>query len=168
MAHHFKTRRSLVMGIVASASSLGGVIHPIMLNKLIHGRIGFHWGVRISAFFNLALLVIANCIMSSRLPPQSKTLSHQIIYWKAFFSDKTYVTATAGTFLLITGCFFPTFYLQLDAVEHGVGTNLAFYSVGVISTSTNLSHTDQYVYQLVGHTQCFLGFWTCCPYDICG
>ena len=129
VAHHFKRRRSLAMGIVASASSVGGVIHPIMLNSLIHGRLGFHWGVRISAFLNLTLLALANCLMSTRLQPQSKKLSHQVAYWRLFFRDRVYVTATAGTFLLITGVFFPTFYLQLDSVEHGVNQTLAFYTV---------------------------------------
>lgn len=117
------------MGIVASASSVGGVIHPIMLNRLIHGPVGFHWGVRISAFCNLALLGVANCLMTTRLQPQTKKLSHQVAYWKHFFGDRVYVAATAGTFLLITGVFFPTFYLQLDSVEHGVDQTLAFYTV---------------------------------------
>lgn len=117
------------MGIVASASPAGGVIHPIMLNKLIHGPVGFHWAVRVSAFFNLVLLGIANCLMTTRLQPQSKTLSHQVAYWRHFFSDRIYVAATAGTFLLITGCFIPTFFLQLDSVEHGVNQALAFYTV---------------------------------------
>ncbi|KAH8116699.1 MFS general substrate transporter [Phellopilus nigrolimitatus] len=128
VAHHFKRWRSLVMGVVASASSLGGVVHPIMLNKLIHGRLGFAWGVRCSAFLNLALLAVANALMTTRLPPQSKKLSHQIAYWRVFFKDRTYVVATAGTFLLITAVFFPIFYLQLDAVDHSVDQTLAFYT----------------------------------------
>lgn len=131
VAHHFKRRRSLAMGIVASGSSLGGVIHPIMLNQLFNGPVGFHWGVRISAFLNLGLLVIANLMMTSRLPPQHKSLFKQIVYWKRFFYDKIYLTATAGTFLLIAGCFFPTLFLQLDSIEHGVDKRLAFYTVSI-------------------------------------
>lgn len=129
VAHHFKRKRSLAMGIVASASSVGGVVHPIMLNQLIHGRIGFHWGVRASALLNFILLIIANCIMTSRLPPQNKSFSNQVAAWRIFFQDTVYVVATAGTFLLITGVFFPTFYLQFNAIEHGVSPVLAFYTV---------------------------------------
>ncbi|THU98444.1 MFS general substrate transporter [Dendrothele bispora CBS 962.96] len=135
VAHHFKQKRSLVMGIVASASSLGGVVHPIMLNILIHGPVGFHC-VRISSFMNLVLLVAANCMMRTCLPTRTKELSSQFTHWAGFFSDKTYITATAGTFLLILGVFFPIFYLQLDAVERGVGTNLAFYSIAILNGSS--------------------------------
>ena len=120
------------MGVVASASSVGGIVHPIMLNQLIHGRVGFAWGVRVSAFFNLALLAIANMMMRTRLPPQKATsFAQRAAYWRAFFKDKTYIAACIGTFLLVAGAFFPTFYIQLEAIRRGVNTSLAFYTVSV-------------------------------------
>lgn len=137
IGHHFKRRRSLAMGIVASGSSLGGVIHPIMLNKLFNGSLGFHWGVRISAFFNLGLLVLANLMMTTRLAPQRKTLSGQIAHWRGFFRDGIYILATVATFFIITGAFFPTLFLQLDSIEHGVDKRLAFYTV---------SHLDSHLH----------------------
>lgn len=46
------------------------------------------------------------------------------------FLQRSYLRRrNCGTFLLITGCFFPTFFLQLDSVEHGVNQALAFYTV---------------------------------------
>ncbi|KAF5316240.1 hypothetical protein D9619_006787 [Psilocybe cf. subviscida] len=136
VTHHFKKRRSLAMGIVASGSSLGGVVHPIMLNQLFHSRVGFHWGVRISAFFNLGLFIIANLMMSTRLPPQQKKLSDLMSYWGAFLRDKSYIAATAGTFLLILGVFFPTLFLQLDSIKHGINVNLAFYTIAILNGSS--------------------------------
>lgn len=127
--HHFKKRRSLAMGIVASGSSLGGVVHPIMLNQFFNSRVGFHWGVRISAFFNLILFVIANMMMTTQLPPQQKKLSDLISHWGSFFKDKSFIVATAGVFLLIMGVFFPTLFLQLDSIKHGINPKLAFYIV---------------------------------------
>lgn len=126
------------MGIVASGSSLGGVVHPIMLNQLFHSRVGFHWGVRISAFFNLGLFILANSMMSTRLPPQQKKLTDLMSYWGAFLRDKSYVAATAGTFLLILGVFFPTLFLQLDSIKHGINVNLAFYTVGICTESLHM------------------------------
>lgn len=41
-----------------------------MLNKLFHGPVGFQNGVRISAGLNAGLLIIANCMMRTRLPPK--------------------------------------------------------------------------------------------------
>ena len=49
-AHHWKKRRALAMGIVLTGSSFGGIIHPVVHSQLFHGRTGFTWGVRASAF----------------------------------------------------------------------------------------------------------------------
>ena len=46
------------------------MLHPIMLNKLIDGRVGFHNGIQISAGLNLFLLA-AFAMMRTRLPPKT-------------------------------------------------------------------------------------------------
>lgn len=136
VAHYFKRRRAVIMGIVASASSLGGIVHPIMLNQLIHGPVGFAWGVRISAFLNLVLLIAANLLMRTRLAPKAaQTFSQQFAYWCGFFRDVTYNVACAGTFLFVLGTFFPMFFIQLEAVERGISMTLAFYLVRAIEIS---------------------------------
>jgi MFS family permease len=66
----FKERRAFALGIVFSGSSLGGVIFPIMVNKLIP-EVGFGWTMRICAFI-LFLVVIANLTLKSRLHHQPK------------------------------------------------------------------------------------------------
>jgi len=45
-------------------------VQPIMLNKFFNGNIGFHNGVRISAGINIALLILATLLASTRLPPK--------------------------------------------------------------------------------------------------
>jgi hypothetical protein len=45
---------------------VGGMVYPILFNKFLHGSVGFAWGVRISAFISLALLLLANLIMVPR------------------------------------------------------------------------------------------------------
>jgi len=63
-----------------AARVIGAVLHPIMLNKLINGPVGFHKAVKISAALNVFLLVIAGCLMRTRLPP--KEIQHfPIIQW---------------------------------------------------------------------------------------
>lgn len=68
LAQYFRTphRRALVMSIVASGSSLGGTLHPIMLNILFNGRVGFHNGVRASAGLIGGCLALAICAMHPR------------------------------------------------------------------------------------------------------
>lgn len=67
----FFKRRALGFGIAASGSSLGGVIFPIMVHKLIP-KVGFPWTMRICAFMILGLLIIANLLIRSRIPPFPK------------------------------------------------------------------------------------------------
>ncbi|KAF9023807.1 MFS general substrate transporter [Hymenopellis radicata] len=135
LSHHFKKRRSLMMGLAQAGSSVGGLVHPIMLNNLFHGRLGFAWGVRVSALFNLVLLIIANLLMTTRLParPKDTTFKKQLVYWKSFFTDKVYVLATLSVFILYSGVYFPAFFLQLDAVESGLSESLAFYSLTLLN-----------------------------------
>ena len=83
------------MGIVLTGSSFGGIIHPIMHNQLFHGKTGFAWGVRASAFLILGLLVIANCIMTTRLPPKREGPKPN---FGAIFRDVPYMIASFAVF----------------------------------------------------------------------
>jgi len=94
VAHHFQKRRTLAMAIAASGSSLGGVLHPIMLNNLIHGSAGFAKGVRASAGMCLALLVVANLMMRKRLPAIEPIKLSSVI--KKFATDIGYICASVG------------------------------------------------------------------------
>ncbi|OAX33247.1 hypothetical protein K503DRAFT_786633, partial [Rhizopogon vinicolor AM-OR11-026] len=49
VSHHFQQCRSVVMGLVVAGASLGAVSHPILLNNIINGKLGFANGVRASA-----------------------------------------------------------------------------------------------------------------------
>lgn len=63
------SRRSLAIGIILCGSATGGMIFPIMLNRLF-GIIGFGWAVRAFGFMALALLVLAERLLKKRLPPK--------------------------------------------------------------------------------------------------
>ena len=64
----------------SAAPMIGAVVHPIMLNKLINGPVGFHYAVRISAAFNVFLLVVAASFMRTRLPPK-EVQQFPVIQW---------------------------------------------------------------------------------------
>lgn len=83
------------MSVVASGSSFGAVIHPIMLNNTLHTTLGFGNSVRASAALITGLLILACFLMRPRLPPSKKDPE----YWKSlrrFSRDKPYVLATIG------------------------------------------------------------------------
>ncbi|TFK75525.1 MFS general substrate transporter [Pluteus cervinus] len=138
VSHHFQQRRPLAMGIVASGSALGAVLHPIMLNKLFHNSIGFHNGIRISAGMNTVLLIIANFCMKTRLPPKkndSNTKESPIAFLQ-FLKEPAYLLQAIAGCLFVCGLFFPVFYIQLDAAVHGVDPNIAFYAIPILNAAS--------------------------------
>jgi MFS family permease len=95
LSHYFQKRRALAMSIVASGSSFGAVIHPIMLNQTLHSSLGFGTAVRASAGLVSGLLLLACLIMQPRLPPTG--ISPE--FWpsmRRFSHDTPYVLATLG------------------------------------------------------------------------
>jgi len=69
----FLKKRALVLGILASGSSLGGVVLPIMVEHLIQ-EVGFGWAMRSAAFVILFMMIIANLTVTSRFPHHPKPL----------------------------------------------------------------------------------------------
>lgn len=63
------TKRSFAMGIVLTGSATGGIVIPIMVNRLID-QIGFGWALRILGFMGLVLLLVAERLLKKRLPPK--------------------------------------------------------------------------------------------------
>ncbi len=80
---------------VLLGSSLGGVLHPIMLNNLFHGQVGFQNGVRASAGLVSGLMLLAIALMRTRLPPGKPT--DMVPKLKAFSRDSPYVLAVIGS-----------------------------------------------------------------------
>ncbi|KAF8068867.1 major facilitator superfamily domain-containing protein [Lyophyllum atratum] len=130
IAHYFRRRRALAMGIATSGSAVGAALHPIMLNRLFHGSVGFHNGVRSSAGMNLGLLAIALLLMKPRLPACSRKQGSTLQNLKTFLREPSYVSTIAGIFLILAGLYFPIFFLQLNAIRNGLTPGFAFYTAG--------------------------------------
>lgn len=95
ISHYFARRRVLAMSIVAAGSSLGSVIHPIMLNNTLNGSLGFGNSVRASAGLVAGMLLIAILLMKPRLPPPAHT-TPLLPAIRKFSKDSAYVWTTAG------------------------------------------------------------------------
>ncbi|KAJ7929583.1 MFS general substrate transporter [Mycena leptocephala] len=135
ISHHFQKRRALAMTIVASGSSLGAVVHPIMLNHILHSGLGFSNAVRASAGLIAGLLLIACFLVRTRLPPPKQPLHFGQILRK-FAGDKPYTVATIGFTIFTIGFYYPLFYLQLDAIQHGIDPTFAFYALVIMNASS--------------------------------
>ena len=83
------------MAIVASGSSVGAVVHPIMLNNTLHSSLGFGNSVRASAGLVAGMLLLASLLMKTRLPPPQQTIPVGPTV-KKFLGDRAYMFTTAG------------------------------------------------------------------------
>ncbi|OBZ76407.1 Riboflavin transporter MCH5 [Grifola frondosa] len=137
-AHHWTRKRSLALGILNAGSSCGGVVYPIMLNKLINGRVGFAWGVRASAILTLGLLIISNVSMTTRtkhIKDLADAAGHRKRI-KEILNDGPFWMTTAAGFMAVLGLYIPYFYIQLFVKVNGLSPNLAFYSLAMMNTSS--------------------------------
>ncbi|KAG2120075.1 MFS general substrate transporter [Suillus cothurnatus] len=142
VSHHFQRRRAFTMGLVVTGASMGSILHPIMLNNLINGRLGFANGVRASAGMIGGLLLIAYLLMHTRLPPQPRAVSYTRVLQNSS-RDHAYICACLGMTAFEVGFFFVVFYLQLDSHLHGLSKGFSFYSLTIL-------HTGSFIGRLTG------------------
>lgn len=100
----FFKRRATAFGIMASGSSLGGVIFPIFVSKLIP-EIGFPWTMRAAAFMILGMLLIANATVKSRLSPKPRKVD--VLEFIRPLRDPAFLLVCIGGFMFFFGTFLP-------------------------------------------------------------
>jgi len=96
LSHHFHNRRAMAMTLVATGSSLGSIVHPIMLNNTLHGSLGFAKATRISAGMVSILLLTACILIRTRTPPSNQPVLKIRKCLHKFSRDKAYVASIIG------------------------------------------------------------------------
>ncbi|KAG1748625.1 MFS general substrate transporter [Suillus lakei] len=134
VSHHFQRRRAFTMGLVVAGASVGSILHPIMLNNLINGRLGFANGVRVSAGMIGGLLLIAYLLMRTRLQPQSQAVSYTRVLQNSLRDHAYFPLPRMAAFEF--GFFFVAFYLQLDSRLHGLSKGFSFYSLTIFNAGS--------------------------------
>lgn len=129
----FNKKRSLAFGIVAAGSSMGGVILPIMTQRLIT-NVGFGWSMRITAFVMLFLLIIANLTLTSRMKAPKKPYD-PLAFLRPLKEAKFNLTVF-GAFLFFMGLFVPINYIIAEAQYHGMSIDLAQYLLSVLNAAS--------------------------------
>jgi MFS family permease len=128
----FAKRRAFALGIMASGSSLGGVIFPIMVTHLIP-EVGFPWAMRICAFLILGMLGIANLTLKSRLPPSKKPFD--IMSFIRPLKDLRFVLTVAGAFCFFWGMFLPFTFVITQAERYGMSQNMSQYLIPILNAA---------------------------------
>lgn len=134
-AHYFNRRRGLALGIVASGSSTGGIIFPIMVRRLIP-HIGYGWTMRVVGFFALFAVTIAWFSLSTRLPPSIDVHDKAKGGWKqvqwtdfSAFRNPAYTFFVIGASLIMFGLYMPLSYMDVWSSSHHVPANGYYLSI---------------------------------------
>lgn len=132
VSQYFDKKRAAALGVVVSGSSVGGVVFPIVLSKLLNGsNIGFGWSMRIVAFIIFPFMMIACFVIKPRVPPRKAT-----IFIADAWKDKKYIILVAALFFMMMGMWTPIFYIPTYAVSRGMGTTLASYLLAIINAAS--------------------------------
>ena len=128
----FFHRRALALGIMATGSSLGGVIFPIMVERLIQ-EVGFGWAMRTAAFLILFMLIIANLTVKSRVPPSPKPLI--LMDFIHPLMELPFLLVSIGSFVFFLGLFLPLNFIILQAKADGMSVHLAGYLLAILNAT---------------------------------
>jgi MFS family permease len=135
ISHFFLTRRGYATGVAMTAGSVGGVIFPLMLQKLFP-LVGFAWATRIVGFILVFLLVLANLLVRSRLPRRPVASIRSISPDLTVFKDLPFTFVTLGIFLMEWGLFVPLTYITTYAVSHGHSSSFSFKILAVLNAGS--------------------------------
>ena len=134
----FYKKRGMALGLTAAGSSLGGVIFPIIVSRMIP-RQGFPWAMRTCAFLVLALGIFANFTVRSRVPPMKRKF--EFMAFVRPFKEVPFLLVTIATFLFYYGMFVPFSFIVADAVANGMSLTLAEYLVSILNAGSIFGRT---------------------------
>ncbi|KAK3313007.1 major facilitator superfamily domain-containing protein [Apodospora peruviana] len=126
----FSRRRAAAFGIMVSGSSVGGVVLPIMMNRMIQ-RVGFPWTMRTIAFLFLFLLSITCATVKTRLPPTPKPIA--LKDFVSGFRELPFALTVLASFLFFWGVFLPFNYILLQAQRQGLDPAIIPYLLPIIN-----------------------------------
>lgn len=127
---YFKHHRGLALGIATSGGSIGGVIYPIVFNRLLQ-QIGFGWAVRIIGFIALVTLGVA-IVISKPIGPRARRNLIDVSALK----DVYYVSYMGSAFLLYAAILVPFFLTPLFSTQSlGTSTDFSFYTLAILNAA---------------------------------
>ncbi|KAK3330980.1 riboflavin transporter MCH5 [Apodospora peruviana] len=132
VGHFFKARRGFATGIATTAGSFGGIVFPLMLQRLI-STVGWPWAIRTLAFICLAVTIVSNFLIRSRLPPAKDASPHPDI---RIFANKAFAWTTCAVFLLEFALFIPLTYISSYARSKGFSDDFAVNILSILNTGS--------------------------------
>ena len=152
VGQYFKRSRAAATGFVVAGSSLGGIVWPIVIDRLLNTTtIGFPWTMRIIGFAMIPCLIFS-CVAAKspesvvqqkdlEAPDMSDTQLHtekdpkqdRSAARKALYKQSSMQLTCLAMFITYFGLFAPIFYLPSFAKHQGFSTTLAFYTASIVN-----------------------------------
>lgn len=132
VAQYFENNRAGALGLVVSGSSIGGIIIPIALSKMLNdSSLGFGWSIRVIGFLILPLMAFASVAIKARLPPRKTQ------FWlMSAYKEPRFVVLIIAFFFMFFGMLTPFFYLPSYAVSQGMQPSLAGYLLSIVNAAS--------------------------------
>lgn len=135
VGHYFLAKRGNATGVAMTSGSIGGIIFPLMLQKLFPA-VGFAWATRILGFILVVLLGIANLLVRSRLPRKPMASFKSVSPDFTLFKDVPFACLSLGIFLMEWGIFVPLTYLTSYCTDHGFSSAFGFQIIAVFNAGS--------------------------------
>ncbi|KAI0716985.1 MFS general substrate transporter [Earliella scabrosa] len=132
--HWFHKNLGLAFACMASGSSIGGTIFPIILKNLIEHQ-SFAWTLRIMGFIVAAFLIVLNLTIARRLPPNPHP--GPFIHL-AMFKSAPYSVYCSALFVGFLGLYTCLTYISLSGLMAGLDPDLSFYLLSIANASSLL------------------------------
>ncbi|KAE8348987.1 putative MFS monocarboxylate transporter [Aspergillus coremiiformis] len=150
IGHFFNEKRGVATGIAATGGSVGGIIFPLILEKLFP-LIGFSWATRVVGLICLILVLLACLLVKSRLPKKPASKENVLPDFRIFREPKFALT-TAGIFFIEWGLFVPISYISSYALAHGVSSQFSYQILAVLNAGSFFGRwIPGYVADSLGH-----------------
>jgi MFS family permease len=135
IGHYFLVKRGNATGIAMTSGSIGGIIFPLMLQKLFP-TVGFAWATRILGFILVFLLAMANLLVRSRLPRKPLVSMKKVAPDFTTFKNLPFTFVTIGIFLMEWGIFVPLTYITSYATVHGHSSQFGFQILAILNAGS--------------------------------
>ncbi|KAF7342736.1 Monocarboxylate permease-like protein [Mycena sanguinolenta] len=126
---YFSKYRATALGVVASGSSFGGVMYPIMLQRLFQ-LVGFGWGVRISGLISGAVCCVAVFTVTRYAPPKQRGATCRLL---ETLTDSRFVLLATGSSFVALGLFIPFFFIVDYARDLMIPARMTFIVLAVMN-----------------------------------
>ena len=107
-------------------------------------EVGFGWAIRISAFMILALLIVGNLAVASRLQPSPRPVT--LRQYITPLAEVPYLLTTIASFLFYLGLFLPINYIQVQATTYGMSAPLAAYLIPILNAARYVFQSPLHFY----------------------